>query len=404
MCAKKPINKVPCNSRLSLSEIEQPFYCSIVGTCLTLDELRAMAQKLELPEAESDYDLHVAFIELTNSNSKVCRMVTKKLDRKFRQTIRRFNSARSEQDLVDLWKDARNEGKIPGAYWAILTHPEASALVIGQVFGDVHMLSHLSGASRRVDIREHRRLESENEQLRAHINSLRKQLDASQKRGREKQDELIQVRAHVEQLGETCACLRSENEELSKREAGVLQQKMEAAIKQRDRADAQRRRAERDRLLAEQKLLEREKQQEQFEKDRSAFEDEIRVLEHELRRALDAHHPTRFGSNPRSCLHGRSVLYVGGRANLVARYRELVERRGGTFIHHDGTKDNDRLPERVSRADIVCCPVDCVSHNACLRVKHCCRSQSKGCAFLRSSGLSSLVVHLDAVENNASFD
>jgi hypothetical protein len=43
----------------------------------------------------------------------------------------------------------------------------------------------------------------------------------------------------------------------------------------------------------------------------------------------------------------------------------------------------------VERADIVVCPVDCVSHDACLRVKSMCKQRGKPFLPLRNAGASS---------------
>ena len=93
----------------------------------------------------------------------------------------------------------------------------------------------------------------------------------------------------------------------------------------------------------------------------------------------------------------RSVLYVGGRQNLVCHYRELVERQGLCFHHHDGGRENS-IPElygKLASADVVLCPVDCVSHEACQSVKKACKHCLKHFVPLRSSGLSTLARSLD---------
>jgi hypothetical protein len=46
----------------------------------------------------------------------------------------------------------------------------------------------------------------------------------------------------------------------------------------------------------------------------------------------------------------------------------------------------------------VVCPVDCVSHEACITVKRLCRNPMKPVLFARSSGLSSLAASLAELE------
>ncbi len=91
-------------------------------------------------------------------------------------------------------------------------------------------------------------------------------------------------------------------------------------------------------------------------------------------------------------LCGRTVLYVGGLHKMIPRYKQLVEKHGGQFLHHDGGKEVARhiLPKMLTSADVVLCPVDCVSHDACSMVKKICKRYQKPYVMMRSSGLSSL--------------
>ena len=88
----------------------------------------------------------------------------------------------------------------------------------------------------------------------------------------------------------------------------------------------------------------------------------------------------------------RSFLYVGGRDCQVAHLREIASRHGAELIHHDGG-----LREAVSRIDTVLpsvdcvfCPIDCISHDACLRVKTGCKKFGKTFIPLRNGSKSSL--------------
>jgi hypothetical protein len=98
-------------------------------------------------------------------------------------------------------------------------------------------------------------------------------------------------------------------------------------------------------------------------------------------------------------LCGKTVLYVGGQHSMVPQYRQLVEQYGGNFMHHDGGRENSRqlLPKMLCGADAVFCPVDCVSHDACKRVKKICKRYSKPFVMMRSSGLSSLAKGLGTI-------
>jgi hypothetical protein len=90
-------------------------------------------------------------------------------------------------------------------------------------------------------------------------------------------------------------------------------------------------------------------------------------------------------------LQGRTILYVGGRDCQVAHLRQIAERHGAQLIHHDGG-----LREAVSRIDTVLpsvecvfCPIDCISHDACLRVKTGCKKTGTNFVPLRNGSKSS---------------
>ncbi|MFT4185240.1 MAG: DUF2325 domain-containing protein [Rhizobium sp.] len=94
----------------------------------------------------------------------------------------------------------------------------------------------------------------------------------------------------------------------------------------------------------------------------------------------------------KSSLDGRSFLYVGGRDCQVAHLRQIASNFGAELIHHDGG-----LREAVSRIDTVLpsvdcvfCPIDCISHDACLRVKTGCKKFGKAFIPLRNGSKSSL--------------
>ena len=95
---------------------------------------------------------------------------------------------------------------------------------------------------------------------------------------------------------------------------------------------------------------------------------------------------------PKTQAEVRSFLYVGGRDCQVAHLRQIASNFGAELIHHDGG-----LREAVSRIDTVLpsvdcvfCPIDCISHDACLRVKSGCKKFGKTFIPLRNGSKSSL--------------
>jgi len=97
-------------------------------------------------------------------------------------------------------------------------------------------------------------------------------------------------------------------------------------------------------------------------------------------------------------LCGLCVLYVGGKTNLTPHYRETIESKAGTFLYHDGGIEGNMqgLSKLLNRADMVICPINCVSHRAYWQIKKTCKKQNKPCEFLNSSGVSSLANTLES--------
>lgn len=100
----------------------------------------------------------------------------------------------------------------------------------------------------------------------------------------------------------------------------------------------------------------------------------------------------------------RSFLYVGGRDCQVAHLRQIASNHGAELIHHDGG-----LREAVSRIDTVLpsvdcvfCPIDCISHDACLRVKSGCKKLGKTFIPLRNGSKSSLERALQTLNERGS--
>ena len=95
------------------------------------------------------------------------------------------------------------------------------------------------------------------------------------------------------------------------------------------------------------------------------------------------------GSNISLDLNGRCFLYVGGRQHVIPRLRSLVENFNGKLIHHDGGVESslDELASAIVKADTIYFPVGCVSHSAMYKIKRLCGLYAKPYVPLRSTGI-----------------
>jgi len=379
----------------------EDYQCAVVGTCLSLGELRRLARKtgLALPPGGEEYEVHSRCVTMCKVRNDFSEALNKFLDKKHQKQVWRAGKARDVAELSAGWDEALAQGDVPGGFWALLTHPLADPDLMHHAFGQVHMLSHLVGASNRNDIRRLRELERGRAELEQALEASRCRLRALTAQGRAREKSLA---AQVEELRHRNDLLARQVESLGAAREGRgaqadLRRELAQAQRERDEAreEARRQRGEARRLGRLVAVLTR--------KGRARFgplaEGETRP---EAGGGQVAACLVELGVCPGDCpggLCGKRVLYVGGRANLVPHYRALVERAGGRFRHHDGGQECRRcaLDQCLAGADLVFCPVDCVSHDACQRVKRACKGATTTFVPLRCSGLSSLAAVLRAV-------
>jgi hypothetical protein len=377
--------------RRRIWELSGSFHCSIIGTCLTTSELRQVLNRMPLPgvHKESDHALHGRAVLLAGKKDHTSKLLQKALDRRHRSVISQFGKARNVEELRHQWATAVHRAEIPGAYWAVMTHPEATEDLVRHVFGEVHMLSHLVGAANRADIRRLRELEIENAALQEKVARQQTQL----------RDAVVTREATIANLSQLLgkAIARQERKARTAPDNDMERDTTAHLVADlRDRLEAEAaagQRAERrlHRLIAQ--LGNEKRQRHAVEQRELELQREIEVLDLSLSKQL----PAPESEEARDAhLKGATLLYVGGRAHQVAHLRMLAEQRGATLLHHDGGIDDRSglLAAQVARADLVFFPVDCVSHNAVAVVKRVSRQIGKHYVALRTSGLTSFAAAL----------
>ena len=393
--------------RRRLWELRPDYHCSICGTCLSLSDLRKVARKagFRVDPTASEYEVHSTFVRLASEPGRVAKAMHKLLDRKHRSAIERSRAMGAEAGLRDFWAASLAKGDVSGPYWALMTHPRSTPRLMVQAFGEVHMLSHLAGATNRADIQRLRALEGERQELSEQLAATRRRLFESQAEHRcaakdhqaEKREltsrlqvaqagevRLEQLEGRLRELedGETVRTLRARNTK--------LESELDEA-RRRLRTETQRRSTLEHELSALQAAFR------DASSTAEALGAECDDLESMLEAGIDDVDSGSAIEWDRAVdLCGRRVAYVGGRSGIVGHFRALVERLNGHFIHHDGgIEDHEgQLGRILGQADVVLCPVDCVSHRASLRAKQFCKRAAKPFVPLRTAGLSSFVTGL----------
>ncbi|KAA6185803.1 DUF2325 domain-containing protein [Thiohalocapsa marina] len=392
------------SARLKLWDIPARFHCPIIGTCLHVGELRELARKIGCPRHAglSDYEIHVSYVTSAESKNQLSVAAQKLLERKHAKELRRFATLKTPAELQRVWDEQLAEGQVPGAFWALMTHPRADNMTRDRAYEAVHMLSHQVGAGLNADTKRLTEARKALQTLRQDCaadaaRSLRK-LAAREARIEQLQQQLEEANGAVEALQQ--AQLRilelESGDQLRELRAQINAMQSEALEQARRRktaeaqADALRQQLDR----AQTRIHALSEQLSERSASCAALE---QVVNH-----LDLGSDTCCGKDCSQCprreerrldLGGRRILCVGGRGSLATRYRELVKRCNGELVRHDGglEQSSQRLEALLASADAVVCPADNVSHDAYLRAKRFCKRTDKPCLLLERSGIDTFV-------------
>ncbi|PLZ04117.1 DUF2325 domain-containing protein [Burkholderia sp. WAC0059] len=367
--------------RARLADLDSHLHCSIIGTCLSTHELRKLVPKFANLDARhaSDLEIHHAAVELAIHGGPGCKALQKALDTRYAGAVRLFASARDPQALLERWNDALASGDIPPAYWALMTHPQATLEVRQAAFGELHMLSHLVGAANRADIRRLVALEKENVELRTRM-------------------ERQQARLHEMSM---------------QRDAALAELAAQAARPPAPADDAQRQAevaALREALAARDARLALQTSRRETAEQRAAADE---ATAHTLRAQLDDAHAlvnalqaeagamelamqqteqTPSNDVPVS-LAGKRIVYVGGRPGSNQALKRWVTSAGGELAVHDGGIEDRKglLASTLAGADLAVFPVDCIDHDSMNQLKRVCERHQVAYYPLRTASVASFV-------------
>jgi hypothetical protein len=399
--------------RKRIWDIYNGYHCAIIGTCLNRTDLRKIAGKriFALEAGSSDYQLHSALVALAGSNSPQAKALHDLLDSKFQAAINRYRRVKGDEAIEALWNMDCARGAIAGPLWAIMTSLTPSQALTHRIYGQVHMLGHDFVINHQRHLRRLHELRDKNSIFqeilvseRQHYQHQKRRLEdeiATLRLAQKEAARLLHQDTHLPEFHphQNISVIRKDDrDEISRLKREIADLRQNSAI-QCGRIDA----------------LGKELHQSQttiagLKKENSSLMDEKRERQQEivtLEAALIAGAASRCTGCadeksdrcPGPDLCGKKILYVGGQQKMVPHYQQLVENYGGRFMHHDGGVEATRnqLPKMLGSADIVFCPVDCVSHDACTCVKKMCKHYQKPFVMMRSSGLSTLAKELGAI-------
>ncbi len=353
-----------------LWEIPEKYHCPVIGTCLSVAELDKLTRRAKLDtRGMSDYDKHVLFVSLVEqSKDKLMRLTQKYLLQKYARYLKQAKAIKDKATLQQFWQQAYQRGEVAAGLWVISTHPQADKALLHEVYAQVHMLSHQVGAMERADI-------GKIHQLQQDLDSLKQQLQRSQKQHREQ----IEKNTTLNQALEAAELKIRVLEQSKMPTAAQLNAKPSPNLQAHNDALKVQISNLKQTLGEQENILTQEKQRntelEQLLDPEEAFSTTACVLEQAC---------------SQTCLEGQCVLYLGGRAGLSPHLRDLVEQKGGRFLYHDGGLEGkvQRLDPLLSQADMIFCPLNCISHAACNKARHFSKKYQKNMHLLASDSVS----------------
>ncbi|MEL7279380.1 MAG: DUF2325 domain-containing protein [Pseudomonadota bacterium] len=383
------------NGRFHLWTIKESVHCSIIGTCASVNDIKRLATKvgIELLEDASDYVVHGYLVQNSSLDTPFSRAFQKLMDSRYAGALRKVKRATDASQLDALWDEMRDNGQIASAYWAFMTMAHVPDAVRERIFGEVHMFSHLAGAN-------YARKSVEVVELDNEIATLT--------------DRLEKLQLHREQA------IEARDARITRLEAKLDDYMREATGQQHWENSARTLQADLDK--AQQKIAHLEDALEQANEKVQQFENtgiKVEPVTHgsfgdgtdddgktEETEETDTISPV---ANPQEgpalCAANEplKVLYLGGRNRQIPHLRTIAEEQTVELLHHDGGKENavSRIDTVLPSVDCVMCPIDCISHDACLRAKQYCHKRNTPFVPLRTASAAAFKAALKQLRDEA---
>ncbi len=357
-------------ARLALWQLDLECHGPLVGSCWAAAELRRLTDRLFGSRSSlDDFALHAAVVAQCATRNKLSLGLQRALDQRAAAMLRSFAAAGSGQEREALWRQAVDDGDVGAALWAAWSDPNSDDALRRRIHQDLYLLQHQRVATMRAGAAELAACRAEQQALQAEAQRLQHR--------------------HARWRGEALAERDTLRTQLAQARSHVLSQQTQIEQLQQAAAAATEAPTGRDKLVQRIAALSSElAQARQSAEAQRCLPSAPRT---HAEAAVPEQTPTEPAPEPTATLASASVLCVGGRSGHVPMYRELVERHGGIFVHHDGgLEDNPhRLDAQLAAADLVVCQAGCLNHNAYARVKAHCKRSGKPCVYLDKPGAGS---------------
>jgi Uncharacterized protein conserved in bacteria (DUF2325) len=376
---------------LNIWEVESHFKCPVIGAMLSVEKHKNILKKCGYDVKKmKDYEHHQQIMAKLHDENNLSVKVNNFIRNRARKLMIQI-AGLPEQEVRTLWKEHLETGNVGPMMYAIIAYKDTDINLLHDIFGEVHMLAH-ANMTQVFEIRQ--------KQARADENLMQQNKEIFLKK--EKFKTLVEARKS--DTGKI-ALLQAKNEQTKKKIQELEnmfhpeknQENTICCLEQKIADLEEYLKTEQEKL----RISEREKRSLQIDLFSSKNENELikkelqsMIAEFKSWQPPDCSNQSNCSEDtcPRYQLCAKRVFMVGGITKMESFYRGIVENAGGKFDYHNGymKNANTNLGARVKRCDVVLCPVNCNSHNACLKVKKLCNQHNKQLKILSNSSLSAV--------------
>jgi hypothetical protein len=349
--------------------------CPMLGVGLSIGEQRRIFKRPQKTRRMDAYDLHQALMTAVGDENKISRRIDRFLQRKFQRTIAETASLPCDE-FLERWRREWRGPQGLGLFYVAAARQDFSEETRRKIYGCIHMAGHQTTG----ELLAARREVEQQRQTNLHLaRALRRFREKEQERKKHRQRHPMTPRNTRPPIPETAR-------------AGHAPPPIPVPANGTSHLQAEVHRLEREKQHLEIKYFELRSQNAQLAED-------VRDLMTQLATLLACRERCRRDELPQETpapVCPRRILIVGGMTKLHHLYRDLVAAAGGELDYHDGylRQSSDNLQARIARSDLVICPVNCNSHNACKRVKGVCKRLKKPLQLLPSASLSAIAAAL----------
>jgi hypothetical protein len=382
MCIQNDVSKTNVSRKLAIWDVPSHQLCTLVGACIDVSHIRKLRKRFPTittcTRVETDYELHAFCVNACRDKNPLSIYLNKYLNRYYQTIVNVLRLQKTDEAVDALWRvtDLTDDRQIAGFCWAILISQYVSDKTKDRIYGEIHMLSHISGQVLR---KEQKKLAIEYERLLLEQQKTTRTLLRKNTRCERQRKIIESFEIQVIELNRQSSEKRREADDLlNKQIVSESDSQKNELLKDFEKTIW----SQHSRML---KLQEKLKHQEQENEALKA--NQLNIIKSDN----DMTDSSAKINAVNSDLCGKSILYVGGFSRHRDRFKQLIESINGQFLYHDGgmQQSNQLLNVMVQKADAVFCPIDCISHSAVWRIKSLAKTECKDCIFLRSPSLTS---------------